>query len=80
MLLVCMLSMTAVRSVAADTGRVDTRGAVSSRQSNMPARDTVKVAVGYCIDRCYRQAEICRFREQSHEHCRRQLVNCLAAC
>lgn len=41
---------------------------------------SIKVAVGYCIDRCYQQFDYCHHRQEQHEHCVRRLAACLANC
>lgn len=80
-LLIGALSIVAVTSVVADTDpRNDAIGTAAAQQPHMSASGAFRVAVGYCIDRCHRQFEYCRYRQESHEYCRRQLVSCLAAC
>ena len=45
---------------------------VHARKS--PASHSIKVAVGFCVDRCYQQFDYCHYRHEPYEHCLRRLA------
>lgn len=44
------------------------------------ASNSIKVAVGYCTERCYQQFNYCRYRDEPRDRCVRRLTGCLANC
>lgn len=55
-------------------------GSAGVHTSKSPASHSIKVAVGYCLDRCYQQFDYCHYRHERYEHCLRRLAACLANC
>ena len=56
------------------------RASSGAANDRSPASHSIKVAVGYCVERCYQQFEYCHYRQERHEHCVRRLTACLANC
>jgi len=70
-LLLCALSLLAVTAAGADTRNTNGKS---------PAGASMRLAVGYCSDRCYQQFTYCQYRDEPHERCVRRLTRCLANC
>ena len=56
------------------------RASSGAANDKSPASHSIKVAVGYCVERCYQQFEYCHYRQERHEYCVRRLTACLANC
>jgi len=45
-----------------------------------PAGVSIKLAVGFCTERCHQQFNYCQYRHESVERCARRLTKCLVNC
>lgn len=76
LLLPGLLSLYALSMVAMTAAGADT----NAGNDTSPARNSIKLAVGYCTERCHKQFDYCQYRDEPYDRCMRRLTRCLANC